>query len=143
MNLRGLLKFSLILEFVVGIGLLIVPNLILEIVFGKGVNEMSAAAGRWSSIMLLCLVIACWQFKDPGKSISHPANSMFIFNLLAALFFAYFFFFTNLVGVFMLPALILHAIITILFFYFMKKEKLITVETKKYKLELKEVTDKE
>ena len=126
--MRKLLIFTSILEALLGVCLIIFPSLVLKILFDMEMTAAISAVSRLTGIVYVCFGIACFPAKEiPGEFIDSPVvRAMFLYNVLAALYLGYLKFDSVFNGVLLLPAVILHTLITFYFVYFIfiRKKKI-------------------
>ncbi len=104
------MKYALILaaiaEAATGLGLLIVPSLVGQLLLGEALTGVAIAVARVTGIALIALGIACW----PGP----PLVGMSIYSALVTLYLAFLGFTGGLTGVLLWPAVVLHLVLTAL-----------------------------
>jgi hypothetical protein len=111
MTARTLLLFAAMLEGGPGVALILNPAWVVRWLLGGDLTGSGSALGRFAGFGLLSLGVACWPVTLPTL----PAiRGMLIFNALATAFFAYLLFTQDEVGKLLLPALLLHALLTFL-----------------------------
>ena len=92
-------------EVVTGMALLIVPSLVGRLLLGEELTGTAIAVAHVTGIALIALGVACW----PG-----PARlGMLIYSAAVTLYLA-FLGFGGLSGILLWPAVVLHAILTVL-----------------------------
>lgn len=125
MKIKKLLLFTAFLEFTVGLALFLIPAILISLLFGIESTDNLIFLGRFAGICLICFSMACWQRKDgaDGKVNSPAVNSMFIYNLLIAVYLLYLKFSVGLDGSLLLPAGIYHTSITLVYISLMINEK--------------------
>ena len=104
--MKKALIFAAVAEVVTGLALLIVPSLVGLLLLGEEFTGVTIQVGRVAGIALIALGIACW----PGP----PLVGMLTYSALATLYLAYLGFADGLTGVFLWPAVALHAVLSIL-----------------------------
>ncbi len=104
--MKKVLVVAAIVEILTGLGLLIAPSLIGQLLLGVGFSGIVVTVARVTGIALIALGIACW----PGP----PIRGMLIYSVLITLYLAYIGLVGGLVGVLFWPVVILHLILTIL-----------------------------
>jgi hypothetical protein len=109
---RTLLLFASLLEVGAGVALILNPAWVVRWLLGGELSGSGPALGRVAGFGLLSFGVACWPVGLPGIS---PVRGMLIYNALATAFFAYLLFANDEVGKLLLPALVLHALLTFLF----------------------------
>ncbi len=124
--MKKLLVFTSLIELALGITLFFIPSTVLILLFGSEESHITIMLGRFTGIVFICFGLACFPLKQfAGDLRQTPAfRAMFIYNAMAAIYLGYLKFIDNFNGVILLPAVILHALITFYFVYVsMKKEE--------------------
>ena len=104
--MNKVLNVAAIAEAATGLGLLIVPSLVGQLLLGEALTGVAIPAARVTGIALIALGIACW----PGP----PLVGMLIYSSLVTLYLAYVGFAGGFTGVLLWPAVALHVILTAL-----------------------------
>ena len=104
--MKRLLIFAAVAEAATGLGLLIVPSLVGQLLLGEQLTGVAIPVARVAGMALIGLGIACW----PGP----PLVGMLIYSALVTLYLA-FLGFAGSIGVLLWPAVVLHLILTALF----------------------------
>jgi hypothetical protein len=104
--MRNVLTFAAVAEAATGLGLLVVPSLVAQLLLGEQLAGVAIPAARVAGIALIALGIACW----PGP----PLVAMLTYSALVTLYFAYLGFAGGLTGVLLWPVVVLHVILTAL-----------------------------
>ena len=104
--MRKVLIFAAVAEAVTGLALLIVPSLVGQLLLGEELADIAIPVARITGIALIGLGTACW----PGP----PAVGMLVYGTVVTLYLAYLGFAGEFVGVFLWPAVVLHAVLSIL-----------------------------
>ena len=104
--MKGALAFAAISEAATGLALLIAPSLVGQLLLGEQLSGVATPVARVAGIALIALGIACW----PGP----PLLGMLTYSALVTLYLAYLGFADSLAGALLWPAVILHAILTVL-----------------------------
>jgi hypothetical protein len=104
--MKKALVFAAVAEAATGLGLLIVPSLVGQLLLGEELTGVAMPVARVAGIALIALGIACW----PGP----PLAGMLTYSALVTLYLAYFGFAGGLTGVLMWPAVVFHVILTAL-----------------------------
>jgi hypothetical protein len=100
------LVLAAVAEAATGVALLIVPSLAGQLLLGAELTGVSAAVARVAGIALIALGIACW----PGT----PLVGMLIYSGAVTLYLAYCGFAGGMAGILLWPAVVLHALLTVL-----------------------------
>jgi hypothetical protein len=104
--MKRVLVLAAISEAATGAALLIVPSLVGKLLLGAELTGIAIPVARVAGIALIALGIACW----PGP----PLVGMLIYSAAVALYLAYLGFAGGLGGVLLWPAVVVHAVVTIL-----------------------------
>jgi hypothetical protein len=104
--MKKVLIFAAVGEAATGLALLIVPSLVGQLLLGEELTGVAIPVARVAGIALIALGIACW----PGP----PLVGMLTYSALVTLYLAYLGFAAGFTGVLLWPAVILHAIMTVL-----------------------------
>ena len=103
--MKKVLVFAAVAEAATGLALLIVPSLVGQLLLGEELTGVAIPVGRVAGIALIALGIACW----PGP----PLVGMLIYSTGVMLFLA-FVGIGGVTGVFLWPAVALHAVLSML-----------------------------
>jgi hypothetical protein len=103
--MKKVLIFAAVGEAATGLALLIVPSLVGQLLLGEELTGVAIPVARVAGIALIALGIACW----PGP----PLVGMLIYSTVVTLLLAYFGFAGGLTDVFLWPAVVLHAVLSI------------------------------
>jgi hypothetical protein len=103
--MKKVLNFAAVAEAATGMALLIVPSFVGQLLLGADLAGVAVPVARVAGIALIALGIACW----PGP----PLVGMLIYSALVTLYLAYLGFAGGLAGVFLWPAVALHAILSV------------------------------
>ena len=104
--MKKVLVFAAVAEAVTGLALLIFPSLVGQLLLGAELAGVAIPVARVTGIALLALGIACW----PGP----PIVGMMIYSVVVTLYLAYVGFAGGFAGVFLWPAVALHAVLSLL-----------------------------
>ena len=104
--MKKALIFTAVAEAATGLALLIVPSLVGQLLLGTEFSGVAIPVARVAGIALIGLGIACW----PGP----PLVGMLAYSALVTLYLAYLGLADGLAGVFLWPAVALHAVLSIL-----------------------------
>jgi hypothetical protein len=114
--MKLLLIVSAAFEAGVGIGLLLVPSVVAQVLLGAPVDAPAAhAVARIAGTALIALALACWLAASDAQSCEARGvvSAMVIYNLGAALVLGASGITSHLAGVGLWPAVILHTAMTV------------------------------
>jgi hypothetical protein len=104
--MKKVLIFAAVAEAATGLALLIVPSFVGQMLLGEGLTGVAVAVARVAGLGLIGLGIACW----PGP----PLLGILTYSVMVTLYLAYLGIAGGLAGVFLWPAVALHAVLSIL-----------------------------
>jgi hypothetical protein len=104
--MKRVLILAAIVEAATGLGLLIVPSLVGQLLLGNELAGVAMSVARVAGIALIALGIACW----PGP----PLMGMWTYSALVTLYLAYLGFAGVSTGVLLWPVIVLHVTLTTL-----------------------------
>jgi hypothetical protein len=104
--MKGVLVLAAVGELSAGVALLIAPSLVGQWLFGAELTGVAMTVARVAGIALIALGVACW----PGT----PLDGMLTYNAAVTLFLAYVGVAGGSTGMLLWPAVVLHAILTVL-----------------------------
>ena len=105
--MKNVLRFAAVAEAATGLALIVFPSLVCRLLFGAELTGVSIPLARVTGIALLGLGIACW----PSWT---ALCGMSTYSALATLYLAYLSIGSELVGLLLWPAVVLHAVLTLL-----------------------------
>ena len=103
--MKKVLIFAAVAEAATGIALLAAPSLIGRLLFGQEFTGVTIPAARVTGIALIALAVACW----PGPALV----GMLVYSVAVTLYLAYVGLAGGFTGVFLWPAVALHAVLSI------------------------------
>jgi hypothetical protein len=103
--MKKVLIFAAVAETVTGLALMIAPSFIGQLLFGPEFTGVTVPAARVTGIALFGLGLACW----PGP----PLVGMLTYSVAGTLYLAYVGLAGGFTGVFLWPAVALHAVLSI------------------------------
>ena len=106
-GMKKLLAFTAIAEAATGLALIVVPSLVGRLLLGAELTGVSVPLARVPGITLIALGIACW----PGWT---AVSGMLAYSALATVYLGYLAIAGQWVGQLLWPAVVLHAILTVL-----------------------------
>jgi hypothetical protein len=101
-----LLAVAAIGELATGLVFLVAPSLVAQLLLGVELTGVALTVARVAGIALIALAVACW----PGT----PLIGMLTYSAAVALYLAYLGFAGGASGILLWPAVVLHAILTVL-----------------------------
>ena len=104
--MNRVLIFAAVGEAATGLALLIVPSLVGRLLLGEELTGVAIPIARVAGIALVALGLACW----PGT----PRSGMLTYSAAVTLYLAYLGFAGGSAGLLLWPAVVLHAILTVL-----------------------------
>ena len=105
--MKKVLGFAAVAEAATGLALLVIPSLVVRLLFGVELTAVSISIARVTGIALMGLGIACW----PGCA---PLRGMLTYSLLVTLYLGYLGIAGGFSGILLWPAVVLHAVLTLL-----------------------------
>jgi hypothetical protein len=105
-TMNKVLGFAAVAEALTGLALLVVPSLVAQLLLGQHPAGAAIPVARVTGIALIALGISCGPVK--------PLFGMFAYGLAVTLYLAYVGFAGEFVGVLLWPAVVVHAILSIL-----------------------------
>jgi hypothetical protein len=108
--MKPLLKLSALLEVPTGLGLVVVPTVVVRLLLGGELVGAGIPLGRVAGVALLALGIACWlaSFDVASCAARGIVTAMGLYNLVVALILGATGIQSNAVGVALWPAVLLH-----------------------------------
>ncbi len=104
--MKKVVLLAAVSEAASGLAMLIVPSLVGRLLLGAELFGVSIPVARVTGIALIALGIACW----PGRT---AFCGMLTYSVLATLYLLYLAIGGNWVGPLLWPAVVLHAVVTI------------------------------
>jgi hypothetical protein len=105
--MKKLLTVTAVAEAATGVALAVVPTLVGRLLLGTELTGVSVVVARVAGIALVALGIACW----PGRT---ALCGMLTYSALASVYLAWLGIRGEWVGALLWPAVVLHAVMTIL-----------------------------
>lgn len=110
---KSVLGVAAAVEAVTGLFLLVFPHLVAKLLLGVAVAGVSIVIGRVAGIALLSLGVGCW-FGQQEATGGWALAAMLLYNVLVTLYLAFVGLGTEFVGVLLWPAVVAHAVLTML-----------------------------
>ena len=105
--MKNVLRFAAVGETATGLALLIIPSLVSRLLLGAELDGVSIPLARVTGIALIGLGVACWPSWTPRWGI-------LTYSALVTLYLAYVGIRGEWVGPLLWPAVVLHALLTLL-----------------------------
>lgn len=105
-SMKSALGFTAITEAATGAALLLSPSLVGDLLLGEPLTGVAIPVARVAGIALIALGLACWR--------NSPLFGMLIYGAVVALYLAYLGLAGGFAGVLLWPAVVLHAVLSIL-----------------------------
>jgi hypothetical protein len=105
--MKKVLTVAAVAEVATGTALLVVPSLVVRLLLGAELTGVSIPVARVLGIALIALGVACW----PGST---ALCGMLTYGALVTLYLAYLGLVRGFSGILLWPAVVVHAILTIL-----------------------------
>src|SRR5512139_1769486 len=112
--MKRVLIFAAVGEAGTGLALLIVPSLVGRVLLGEELTGIAIPVARVAGIALIALGLACWPGSDAASTAARPFRAMLCYSLLATLYLIYLGISGEWIGGLLWPAVVVHAILTIL-----------------------------
>ena len=111
MTTRTLVLVAAVVETGTGLGLIAIPDPVVQLLLGTDLSSGGVAVGRVAGVALLSLGVACW----PGEEAVTPQvmSALFIYNVLVTVYLAYLGASGVLVGYLLWPVVALHAVMAL------------------------------
>jgi hypothetical protein len=105
------LKLTAIIEVLTGLGLLVVPAIVVRLLLNSEISGAALPLGRVAGVALLALGVACWLARNDTASSAARGlvSAMLLYNIGATLILGAAGLGSGLVGLILWPAVILHA----------------------------------
>ena len=110
---RSVLGIAAAVEAVTGLLLIVVPHLLAKLLLGAEVTGVAVVIGRVAGFALLSLGVGCW-FGRQEATGGWALAAMLLYNVLVTLYLALVGLGTEFVGVLLWPAVVVHAVLTVL-----------------------------
>ena len=114
MQTRTVLAVAAVVEFGTGLALMVDPALVVSLLLGADLSGELMPLGRVAGVALLALGLACWPGRQAGHSDSPAFRAMLTYNVLIAMYLAYLGTGVHQGGLLLWPAVVLHAVVTLL-----------------------------
>ena len=104
--MKKVLIFAAVAEALTGVALLVVPSMVGQVLLGQQLAGVAVPVARVAGIALIALGIACWP--------ATPFVGMLFYSSIVMLYLGYVALAGEFVGMLLWPAIVLHAILSIL-----------------------------
>jgi hypothetical protein len=114
--MKKLLISTAVIELGAGAALMCFPSMMLALLLGPGLDTAAAATlGRLAGVALSALGVACWlaQFDAQSRAARGLLSAMVLYNLGAVVFLGAAGVLSQVVGVALWPAVVLHAVMAV------------------------------
>ena len=113
--MKRLLKLTALIEVPTGLGLMAVPVIVVRLLLGADISGASIPLGRVAGAALLALGVACWLARNDAQSCAARGlvSAMVLYNLGAVVILGAAGIRSQLVGIALWPAVILHAVMAV------------------------------
>ena len=113
--MNRLLKLTAIIEAATGLGLIVVPAMVVRLLLGGEISGASIPLGRVAGVALLALGVACWfaSYEVQNRAARGVASAMMLYNVGVILILAAAGLQSRPVGIALWPAVILHAAMSV------------------------------
>lgn len=105
-----LLTIASVGQALAGVGLLVAPSLVTQVIFGAQVAGVGAVMSRIAGISLVALGVACWPDNAPGRA----AYGMFTYSTLAMVYLVYLGIRGEWIGTLLWAGVVVHAALSAL-----------------------------
>ncbi len=109
-----LLALAALGEAATGLLLLVYPPIVVRLLFGAEIAGAGVVMSRITGIGLIALGLACLPGGEQGGGEARALRGMLSYSLLATVYLAYLGFRGEWVGILLWPAVVAHAVLTIL-----------------------------
>ncbi len=113
---RFVVPVAAAVEVATGLSILIAPGLFVLLILGVAVDQPGVVVARVCGFALLSFGLACWPEKQAsigGRGLA-PVRALLTYNALLTIYLVYLRILGGYHGVLLVPALILHLVLTIL-----------------------------
>jgi len=110
---RSVLGVAAAVEAVTGLLLLVLPHVMAKLLFAVDVTGVAIVIGRVAGIALLSLGVGCWFGREEATG-GWALLAMLLYNVLVTLYLAMVGLGTEFIGVLLWPAVVVHAVLTML-----------------------------
>ncbi len=113
--MNRLLKLTAIIEAATGLGLAVVPSVVVRLLLGAEISGASIPLGRVAGAALLALGVACWLAQHDAQSCAARGlvSAMVLYNLGAVVVLGAAGLQSQSVGIALWPAVVLHAVMAV------------------------------
>jgi hypothetical protein len=113
--MKRLLTLTAIIEAATGLGLMVVPSVVVQLLLGAEISGASIPLGRVAGVALLALGVACWlaHCDQQSRAARGLVSAMVLYNLGAVVILGAAGIRSQPVGVALWPAVILHAVMAV------------------------------
>ena len=108
--MNRLLTVTAIIEAVTGLGLIVVPAMVVRLLLGAEISGASIPLGRVAGMALLALGVACWlaHYDEQSRAATGLVSAMVLYNLGTMIILGAVGIRSQSVGILLWPAVVLH-----------------------------------
>lgn len=113
--MNRLLTVTAIIEAATGLGLIVVPALVVRLLLGVEISGASITLGRVAGMALLALGVACWlaHYDEQSRAATGLVGAMLLYNLGTMVILGAAGACSQLVGILLWPAVVLHGALAV------------------------------
>ena len=113
-QVKKLLTLAAVGEAVTGLALLVYPPIVVRLLFGAEMAGAGIVMSRIAGISLIAVGVGCWPGHDADSNVTRALRTMLSYSLLATLYLGYLGITGEWVGKLLWPAVVVHAVLTML-----------------------------
>ena len=108
--MNRLLTVTAIIEAATGLGLIVVPAMVVRLLLGAEISGASIPLGRVAGMALLALGVACWlaHYDEQSRAATGLVSAMVLYNLGTMIILGAVGIRSQSVGILLWPAVVLH-----------------------------------
>ncbi|MGB8340564.1 MAG: hypothetical protein WCE51_03155, partial [Chthoniobacterales bacterium] len=108
--MNRLLTVTAIIEAATGLGLIVVPAMVVRLLLGVEISGASITLGRVAGMALLALGVACWlaRYDEQSRAATGLVSAMVLYNLGTMVILGAAGIRSQSVGILLWPAVVLH-----------------------------------
>jgi hypothetical protein len=117
MPVLWLIPVAATIEAATGVALIVFPETVARLLLGGDLADPGIAVARVAGIALLALGLGCWMTRHPASATASALTALLIYNLPVTIYLASLGIGGELVGILLWPAIVLHAVLSVLLGY--------------------------